>query len=147
MERIKVTVEIDDKRVTIEGPEVFVREEVHRLTQRQLGSDPVSQAAATSLSERAFVDSKRPRNHAESVAVLGFWLHEHGLAEFNEDDIRRLYIRAGVRPPKVVAQALRDAKNRFDYIETGGRRGSFRLTDHGDRTVRFDLPRVEESTQ
>jgi hypothetical protein len=77
----------------------------------------------------------------ETVAVLGFALTQAGIQEFTAEDIRRAYLRAGIRPPKVVAQALRDAKNRMDYIEFGGRRGLYSLSAHGDRTVRFDLPR------
>jgi len=67
---------------------------------------------------------------------------ESGMNEFSEQDIRRAYLRAEVRPPKFVSQALRDAKNKFDYLESGSKRGMYRLSNHGDRTVRFDLPRV-----
>ena len=83
-----------------------------------------------------------PRDHHEVIVVLAFALTETGTKAFTEDDIRLAYIRAGVRPPKVVAQALRDAKNKYEYVETAGERGRYRLTDHGDRVVRFDLPRA-----
>jgi hypothetical protein len=73
--------------------------------------------------------------------VLAFGLTESGTKEFTEEDVRRAYIRADVRPPKSVSQALRDAKSKFDYIATGSKRGTYRLTNHGDRTIRFDLPR------
>lgn len=140
MEKLTVTLTLDDRRITLEGPADFVREEVERLA----GSRSVSpQTAIQPDTERAFYEGKKPTNQSEAVAVFAFWLTNHGQPEFNEADIRRLYIRAGVRPPKVVAQALRDAKNKFDYIETGSKRGLFRLTDYGDRTVRFDLPRPE----
>lgn len=79
----------------------------------------------------------------ETVAVLAFGLTVNGKEEFTDEDIRKAYIRAGVRPPKVVSQAIRDAKNRGDFIEPGSKRGTFRLSPHGDRTVRFDLPRPE----
>ena len=78
------------------------------------------------------------------VAVLAFALTESGTAVFTDDDIRRAYIRAGVRPPKVVAQALRDAKNRYEFLEATANRGEYRLSSHGDRVVRFDLPRKKE---
>ncbi len=74
------------------------------------------------------------------VAVLAFGLAESGSVEFSESDMRRAYIQAGARPPKVVAQALRDAKNKQDYLESGKKRGTYKLSSHGDRTVRFDLP-------
>ena len=88
------------------------------------------------------IAAKHPRGHHEIVAVLAFSLAEGGQEEFGEDEIRRAYIRAGVRPPKVVAQALRDAKNAPYFLESAGR-GRYRLSAHGDRTVRFDLPRRE----
>ena len=87
------------------------------------------------------VEAKRPKGHSETVAVLAFCLSQGGAPEFSEEDIKRAYLRAKVRPPKVVSQAIRDAKNNFDYIEAGSKRGMYRLSNHGDRTVRFDLPR------
>jgi len=91
--------------------------------------------------ERELAEAKRPSGHLETVAVLAFALAQSGIEEFTEAEMRRAYLRAGIRPPKVVAQALRDAKNRMDYIEPGHKRGTYRLSQHGDRTVRFDLPR------
>jgi hypothetical protein len=72
--------------------------------------------------------------------VLGFCLAENEHGEFTEADIKKGYIRAGVRPPKVISQALRDARNKFDLIEAGTKKGTYRLSAHGERTVRFDLP-------
>ena len=147
-EQVKVTVDLGDRRVTLEGPEDFVRDEVRRLTGPAAAHTGTPQPVETSeiRNERDFIAAKRPGNHAETVTVLGYWLNEHGQGEFTEDDIRRAYIRAGQRPPKFVAQALRDAKSKFDYIAQGGRRGSYRLTPHGDNTVRFDLPRASKLT-
>jgi hypothetical protein len=145
---ITVTLTVDNRKITLEGPEDFVSAEVRRFAsppptlpspiqeQNDRGSDTVR-------SERDLVAQKRPRNQTETVAVLGFFLTQNGQAEFTEADIRRAYIRAGVRPPKVVAQALRDARNKFDLIEPGTKRGTFRLSPHGDRTIRFDLPGTE----
>jgi hypothetical protein len=103
-----------------------------------LSSDGAGQHAT--VSERDFIQAKRPRGHSELIAVFAFFLTEGGQREFTDDDIRRAYIRAGIRPPKVVAQAIRDAKNRYEYVEPERGRGKYRLTAHGDRTMRFDLP-------
>jgi len=149
---IKVTVELNGGRVTLEGPRDFIEGEVRRLTELiATGRDasvtpatPATPAAPTDaqgLSERAFFDEKAPQGHMEIVTVLGFFLTEHGQEEFTEADIRRAYIRANIRPPKVVAQALRDAKSKKDYVQQGSERGTYKLTDFGDRFVRFDLPR------
>jgi hypothetical protein len=140
---ITVTVTVDDRRITLEGPEDFVRSEVRRFTSSN--GDGAKEKSAdspshTALTERDLVMQKRPRNQTETVAVLGFCLSENGHTEFTEAEIKRAYVRAGVRPPKVISQALRDAKNKFDLIEAGKKKGTYRLSAHGDRTVRFDLP-------
>jgi hypothetical protein len=145
----KATVEIGDKKVTFEGPREFVEAQVYKITGGApskhitgvLTDGAAGSATAEQLSEREFVLSKQPKGHLETVAVLAFALTQTGTEEFTEGEIRRAYLRAGVRPPKVVAQALRDAKNRLDYLESGRRKGTYRLSSHGDRTVRFDLPR------
>jgi hypothetical protein len=100
----------------------------------------LAKEAAPALTLKKLVEAKKPRGHAEMVAVLAFGLAESGSVEFSESDMRRAYIQAGARPPKVVAQALRDAKNKQDYLESGKKRGTYKLSSHGDRTVRFDLP-------
>jgi hypothetical protein len=146
----KAMVEVGDKKVTFEGPREFVEEQVAKLTgsgslkqeDQKIGDSKSTQSGEHVLSEREFVQSKKPKGHLETVAVLAFALAQSGITEFTDDDIRRAYLRAGVKPPKVVAQALRDAKNRFDYIEAGNKKGMYRLSHHGDRTVRFDLPRL-----
>jgi hypothetical protein len=146
VEKIQVTVTVGNKQVTLEGPEDFVRSEVQRLT-NLLVDDRVSPVVATSpevssaQTERQLVALKKPSGHLETVAVLAFHLTKSGQAEFTADDIRRAYARAGVRPPKVMAQSLRDAKNVSDYLQKGSARGTFRLSPHGERTVEFDLPR------
>jgi len=148
-QEFKATMEINGCKVTFEGPRDFVEEQVarwtHSLSSKQaanVNSGPaLDQSAVRAVSERELVAAKRPSGHLETVAVIAFALTQAGIEEFTEDDVRRAYLRAEVRPPKVVAQALRDAKNRMDYIEAGSKRGCYRLSPHGDRTVRFDLPR------
>ena len=149
---IEVTVTIGDKQITLKGPESFVRAEVQRITNVIAGNvtspvrSPATDAAVTqdlATTERAFIASKRPRGHSEIVATLGYFLTKNGQREFSAEDIRRAYARAGIRPPKVIAQALRDSKNLNDYLEPGEERGTFRLSPHGERTVEFDLPRQD----
>jgi hypothetical protein len=155
-DRIEVTIKIDDKQVTLTGPEAFVRAEVQRLTnviaaveQNRTKSSSRLPAAAIAeglpTTEREFVAAKRPSGHPEIVAVLAYYLTKSGQSEFKPDDIRRAYARAGARPPKVIAQALRDSRNVNDYLEAGTEKGTFRLSAHGERTVEFDLPRDKSS--
>jgi hypothetical protein len=147
---IEVTVTIGDKQVTFAGPEAFVRSEVQRLTNIVAANVPDSflatpsegtPPASQSGTERGFVSTKQPTGHSEMVAVLAYYLTKSGFPEFTPADMKRAYARAGQRPPKVMSQALRDAKNTHDYLEPSTKRGAFRLSAHGERTVEFDLPR------
>jgi hypothetical protein len=145
----KASVTFGDKTIVFEGPRDFVEEQVARYTGAELarnqGKGDMEQvgtpSSAPGIPERDLVLEKKPQNHPETVAVLAFCLTQQGTAEFTDEDIRRAYLRAGTRPPKVVAQAIRDAKNNFDFIEAGSQRGTHRLSHHGERSVRFDLPR------
>ncbi|HEU5336066.1 MAG TPA: hypothetical protein VFU27_08890 [Terriglobales bacterium] len=151
----KATITYGDVKIVLEGPKAFIEEQIAKhaplasspKASKQVGK-PLITAEHSALtqpnftSERDLIGAKQPRGHHEIVAVLAYSLTEAGQKEFGEDEIRRAYIRAGVRPPKVVAQALRDAKNGHDFLESAGR-GRYRLSAHGDRTVRFDLPRRE----
>jgi hypothetical protein len=146
-QRIEVPVTIDQDRITVEfTPELrmaaieFVRSLAGDGHGRESDLDD-GFPAGRPQTERDFVERKKPSGHAETIAVLAFFLREAGTLEFSAEDIRRAYIRASVRPPKAVAQALRDAKNRYEYLEAGAR-GTFRLSQHGERTVLFDLPRT-----
>lgn len=149
METCKATIVwSDDSKVTFEGSAAFVESQLQKYGDRsalpvQPDDNLVSAFSSNQGSdEKQLVLLKRPRGHHEIATVLAFALTESGLTEFTEEDIKRAYIRAEVRPPKQVSQALRDAKSKFDYIAMGSKRGIYKLTNHGDRTVRFDLPRV-----
>jgi hypothetical protein len=156
MSRIEVTVTVGDKKVTLDGPEDFVRAEVQRLTNVIASSDSSHSPASTGVSlrpmaehelpptEKEFIAAKKPAGHAETVAVLAYYLTKSGQQDFTPEDIRRAYVRAEQRPPKVISQALRDAKNQHDYLEKGSGPSIFRLSPHGERTVIFDLPRKLE---
>jgi hypothetical protein len=147
--RVNVTITLGDRKISLEGPEDFVRAEIERLVHGSVSPSarPDSPAAPPSetapMSERKLMQEKRPKGHSEKVVVLAYALREGGTVEFTEDDLRRAYLRANERPPKVVSQAIRDAKNKYDYIEPGSSKGTYRLSPHGERTVIFDLPREE----
>jgi hypothetical protein len=146
----KATVETVAGKITFEGPREFVENQVARWAESETSKHTIENVsvmnrngeARPSIAERDLVIAKKPSNHLETVAVIAFALKQTGMEEFSEEDIRKAYLKAGVRPPRVVAQALRDAKNRGGYIESGSRRGRYRLSAFGDTVVRFDLPRA-----
>jgi hypothetical protein len=147
--RTKAEIIFDDRKLAFEGPEEFVAAMMERYAtaskpQGKLDEDQYTETKAIVLSgglERNLIATKHPHGHHEIIAVLAFALAQSGTPAFTEEDMRRAYLRAGVRPPKIVGQAMRDAKNKFEYLEIAGERGRYRLTNHGDRVVRFDLPR------
>ncbi len=146
--RAKATIGLAEGTITFEGSESFVNAQVARFARQT--SDPPDQDGSQKpeqilMSERELVSQKKPSGHPETVAVLAFALAQQGVTEFNEEQIRRAYIRSNIRPPKVVSQALRDAKNRFDFVEPASKKGHYKLSHHGDRTVRFDLPRRDNN--
>jgi len=142
MDACKATISLGDSKITFEGSAEFVEGQVKKFAFAQAAppsGSPLESPRGTQ--EGQLVAQKRPRGHHEIATVLAFALTESGVREFSEEDIRRAYLRAGIRPPKYVSQALRDARNKFDYIAGGSKRGKYRLTNHGDSLVRFDLPR------
>jgi hypothetical protein len=146
-ETCKATITLGDSKITFEGPSEFIQAQVEKFANTQPagallgGNADDTERPARRPTEKQLVIEKRPHGHPEIATVLAFALTESGMKEFSEEEIRRAYIRADVRPPKHVGQAIRDAKSKNDYITTGSKRGLYRLTNHGDRTVRFDLPR------
>src|SRR5438309_10134088 len=112
----KATITYGDVKIVIEGPTKFIEEQIAKYAMPAQAPEPsknnskflssavgAPQAGSNQMSEREMIATKHPKSHHETVAVLAFCLTESGQAEFSEDDIRRAYIRAGVRPRKVVA--------------------------------------------
>lgn len=93
------------------------------------------------LSMKDFFDEKKPSTIAETVTVFGFYLEHHeNLKEFSEQEIADCFFRARTRKPKVIGQALRDAKNVKGYLVEGTKKGKFRLSNIGENLVMHDLP-------
>lgn len=141
------TIEWDGRRVTIEGPAEFVSAELARFRDAALAVSAAAPVEAKTqgndrrTTDAGFVAEKLPNDHMEKIAVLAVRLKEAGKEEFNGDDMRRAYLRAGIKPPKAMGQALVDTKRHRDFIEPTATRGSYRLTHHGEDFVGFELPR------
>lgn len=142
------SIKFNDMQITFEGPRDFVEAMVAKFANADewthssvQGTHPAA-ASSVETNVAEAIAKKKPRGHHEIIAVLAFALAEGGTPIFGDEEIRAAYIKAGVRPPKIVSQALRDAKNKYQFVELAGKRGRYRLTNHGDRVVRFDLPRA-----
>jgi hypothetical protein len=143
---VKGTVEWEGRRITVEGPSDFVSAELDRF--RTAADSPSTTRNTRPTRERPttdadFVTLKGPKDHYEKIAVLAVRLREGGKLEFNDEDMRRAYLRANIKPPKAMSQALIDTKRNRDYIEPTATRGVYKLTDFGSDFVQFDLPRKE----
>jgi hypothetical protein len=142
----KGTVEWEGRRITIEGPADFVSAELERFRNGVPAANSTGNGDARATrptTEADFVAQKGPRDHYEKIAVLAVKLRDSGKEEFNDEDMRRAYLRAGIKPPKVMSQALVDTKRHKDYVEPSATRGMYRLTTFGSDFVQFDLPRRE----
>jgi len=145
--RFNITVTVDEEGLSVKLDEelrealaMLIRPAAPDVTPRFAAPSLLHQGGELPISERDLIKQKKPHGHHQVVAILAFALRESGVSEFTADDMRRAYIRAGVRPPKVMAQALRDAKNKYELVELGSKKSAFRLSPHGERTVLFDLP-------
>src|SRR6516164_2221073 len=126
----KLSVTMANTVATFEGPPGFVEAQISKYIAGISSSDShahsdgqvSSSESGMHSREKELLLAKRPAGHSETVAVLAFALMQAGVSEFTEKDMREAYIRAGVRPPKVVGQAIRDAKNVFDYLDRAGKR-------------------------
>jgi len=90
----KATVSIGDKVITFEGPRDFVENQVARylgLSSNQQGTSEMvlAREAPQALPLNKLVEAKKPRGHAEMVAVLAFGLAESGLVEFTESEMQK----------------------------------------------------------
>jgi hypothetical protein len=147
---MKGTIEWEGRRITVEGPADFVSAELDRFrgaTAAPIKTSHAGPKSARPTTDADFVALKRPKDHYEKIAVLAARLKESGKLEFNDEDMRRAYLRAGIKPPKVMSQALIDTKRNRDYVEPTATRGMYTLTDFGSDFVQFDLPRHEGQKQ
>jgi hypothetical protein len=102
------------------------------------GSD--TDADVSSL--RGFIAKHRPKGAVEEIPALIYWAREHEEAfSLNENDIVALYRRAAIRPPKNVAQSMRDLSSkrylRLKAVE--GKGGHVTLSRGGEDFVLHDL--------
>jgi hypothetical protein len=143
----KGTIEWEGRRITVEGPADFVSAELDRFRSATATPTKTSHSSpnpARPTTEADFVALKKPKDHYERIAVLAAKLKESGKPEFNDDEMRKAYLRAGIKPPKVMSQALIDTKRFKDYIESTTTRGMYKITDFGSDFVQFDLPKHED---
>ncbi len=91
---------------------------------------------------RNFIGGLKPKGAVAEIPCLLYWAKTHEEKdEIDEKGIVELYRRAGLRPPKNVAQSLRDlASRKYDRLEAvAGQPGYVRLSRVGEDFVLHDL--------
>jgi hypothetical protein len=91
---------------------------------------------------RGFIAKCQPKGAVEEIPALIHWARKHEKADsFNEDDIVALYRRAAIRPPKNVAQSMRDlsSKKYLRLKAVVGKSGHVTLSRAGEDFVLHDL--------
>jgi|YelNatPaOPRAMG01_1025707.scaffolds.fasta_scaffold57338_3 hypothetical protein len=99
----------------------------------------------TSGTLKQFYQEKSPSGHHENIAVFAYYLKSaERKEEFTKDDINSCYTKAMVRKPKRIQTAIADTAHKYQFVEKGSQRGSWKLTSHGENLVLHDLPRKKE---
>ena len=130
-----------------EGSEAFVGYQVERALslvqpdRQRHSTSPVGSDQFVRLSE--LLETKRPTSHLERFMVMAAFIHESDQREaVSGEDITKLYVLMGVKPPAAPVQILRDGKSRYGYFAHGTLPGTYVLTPLGARFVERSLPRV-----
>lgn len=93
-----------------------------------------------------FYKEKDPRSDMERVTVLTYYAKEfRNISEISEAILGPLFNETGVRLPKNVGQAIRNAaRKQYGYLESAGKAGFYRITNAGINLVMHQLPRTKK---
>jgi uncharacterized protein with von Willebrand factor type A (vWA) domain len=102
----------------------------------------VHKGAATTQDLRNFISKHNPKSAVAEIPALLSWAKKYEKKEIaNEHDILELYRRANIRPPKNIAQSVRDlASKKYNRLEAvKGKAGYVQLSQAGEDFVLYDL--------
>lgn len=97
---------------------------------------------ATTANLREFVNEYNPKGAVAEIPALIYWLKtREGKTLINEADVLELYRRANIRPPKNIAQSIRDlSSKKYGRLESvKDEPGFVRLSQVGEDFVLYDL--------
>jgi hypothetical protein len=154
----KIRFKTGSSEIEIEGDKIFVEEKLSFLL-KEIKSNPTtvnnaepstqrkkveSIGASTSAGEKpqikAFIAEKQPNSGVKIATVIAYYLFKfEGKNTFVDDDIKKLWIASGCKPPKALHQMLIDCKNEkgwFDFVS----RGTYKINEHGIYFVEYEMP-------
>jgi hypothetical protein len=97
---------------------------------------------ATTADLRDFINKHNPRGAVAEIPAFLYWLKTYEKKPIaNESDILEIYRRTNIRPPKNIAQSLRDlASKKYGRLEAVKEKvGYVRLSRSGEDFVLYDL--------
>jgi hypothetical protein len=154
----KIRVNLSNKEIEVEGDKEFVREEIRVLLKEisrtsfehtipEEPSDVDISEEQTSEEKpyiKDFINWKNPNGAIQTAVALAYYLYKYEDKEtFNKEDIKKLWIASGQKPPKKIWQAVIDGKNRHQWYEEVSR-GVYKISPHGIYFVENELPKKKE---
>ena len=150
----KIRINLSDGEIEIEGDKEFVKSEIKELLEelyiRYVHPKEPSQTLKKEEGEtqekpyiKEFIKEKNPAGSLQTAVVLAYYLWKYeGKETFTKDDIKKIWIASGQKPPKNIWQSVIDGKNRYQWFEEVSR-GEYKLSPHGIYFVENELSKKE----
>ncbi len=159
--KYRIRVNLTDKEIEVEGDKDFVKEEIKALLEaiKEISLKPPKSTYSEETSEiedvkvqnigdkpyiKDFIAQKNPSGSLQTAVTLACYLYKYeGKNTFNKDDIKKIWVASGKKPPKKIWQAVIDGKNRYQWFEEVSR-GEYKISPHGIYFVENELPKKKE---
>jgi len=145
-----ITFEIEGTEALVKEGMNYAKDNILTESARELakklpiqGEKPPEERMPEALKIGSFYKEKNPRNDMERVTVLTYYAKEYrGISEVSEAELTPLFNEVGVKLPKNVMQAIRNAaRKQYGYLESAGKPGYYRITNAGINLAKYQLPR------
>ena len=152
----RIKVNLKSGEIEVEGDKEFVKTEIKILLE-ELQKFPVRYTPVKEPSQieekeeketeegkpyiKEFIEEKNPSGAMQTAVVLAYYLTKYeGKETFTKEDIKKIWIASGRKPPKKIWQSVIDGKNRYQWFEEVSR-GEYKLSPHGIYFVENELPK------
>lgn len=155
----RIRVRLQSCEIEVEGDKEFVKEEIRALleefqkihevfsSQREPAQKLESMPEQKKPYIKEFIEEKNPSGAQQTAVVLAYYLKEYeGKETFNKEDIKKIWIASGRKPPRKIWQSVIDGKNRYQWFEEVSR-GEYKISPHGIYFVRDELPKKRRGNE
>ena len=152
----KIRINLSDGMIEVEGDKDFVKSEIRELLEeiqkykaKYIHSKKLSQVNEIKEEEiqenklhiKEFIEEKKPSNSLQTAVVLAYYLWKYeGKETFTVEDLKKIWVASGQKPPKRIRQSIIDAKRHHNWFENVSR-GAYKLSPHGIYFVENELPK------